>query len=150
MFSLQVRTIYLSTGIAALFCIGVTGCDTASSRAGMTSGYPLDRVRAAVACAEAGDAEAVDRLIELLNDNDRGVRMYSILALRQLCGEDYGFRYYASDSERAAAVARWRVARLRGEVTLKAKRSEPPAAPEDSDDSSTLSAVSKPGGNATP
>lgn len=107
------------TAAMALICLSLHGCGAACKRASIASPYPLDRVRAAVACAAAGDADAIDLLIELLADQDRGVRMYSILALKRLCGEDYGYRYYASDADRAPAIARWRAARLRGEVTLR-------------------------------
>ena len=104
--------------LAAVVCVG--GCrSSGNGRAQMTSAYPLDRVRAAVASAEAGDARAVDLLIELLDDADRAVRMYSILALRRLCGEDFGYRYYAPEVEREAAIARWREARQSGEVTVR-------------------------------
>ena len=72
--------------------------------------------------AEAGDAEAVDLLIELLNDQDRGVRMYTILALERLCGQTYGYHYYDPERKRAAAIARWREARRRGDVTVRSRR----------------------------
>jgi HEAT repeat protein len=85
----------------------------------LTSAYPLDRVRAVVRSAEAGDADAVDLLIELLDDADRGVRMYSILALERLCGENYGYSYYAPEAERAAAIARWRAARQHNQVSVR-------------------------------
>jgi hypothetical protein len=97
------------------------GCDHSSARRQkLASPYPLDRVEAAVQLAEAGDTGAVDRLIELLDDRDRGVRMYTILALERLCGRTYGYRYYDPEPVRAAAIARWRAARQRGEVTVQA------------------------------
>jgi hypothetical protein len=109
---------WLGMVLAGTLC--VFGCrSSGGDRTQMTSAYPLDRVRAAVHSAEAGDAEAVDLLIELLDDADRGVRMYSILALERLCGADYGYRYYAPEQERAAAIARWREARQRGEVVVR-------------------------------
>lgn len=109
-------------GVALLGIVWVFGCHPSrADRGQITSPYPLDRVRAAVRCAEAGDAEAVDLLIELLDDADRGVRMYSILALERLCGADHGYRYYAPEPERAAAIGRWRQARQRGEVTVRAR-----------------------------
>ena len=76
-------------------------------------------LRAVVRSAEAGDADAVDLLIELLDDADRGVRMYSILALERLCGENYGYSYYAPEAERAAAIARWRAARQHNQVSVR-------------------------------
>jgi HEAT repeat protein len=120
-----------SLGLTALVSLGFGGCAAPQNRAGITSSYPLDRVRAAVACAEAGDARAIDLLIEALNDNDRAVRMYSIIALKRLCGEDYGYRFYASDGERDEAIARWRQARGRGEIILQAPPRTPSAAVSD-------------------
>ena len=104
--------------LTSIACFCLVGCRTSEKRGDITSPYPLERVRAAVTCAEAGDGEAVDLLIEMLDDSDRGVRMYSILALKRLCGVDYGYSYYASDAKRAEALERWRAARRRGEVRL--------------------------------
>lgn len=105
-------------GLAAVSLTCAAGCNSAAKREQLVSPYPLDRARAAVHLAEAGDTEAVDLLIELLNDQDRGVRMYSILALERLCGETYEYRYYDPEPRRAAAVARWRDARRRGAVSV--------------------------------
>ena len=116
--SVSAAVLRLSFVLAWLGC--VFGCGSSGGgRAEMASAYPLDRVRAAVQSAEAGDADAVDLLIELLDDADRAVRMYSILALERLCGEDYGYRYYAPEAERTAAIARWREARQSDEVTVR-------------------------------
>lgn len=95
------------------------GCTSnAIQRQRLGSDYPLDRVRAAVALAEAGDADAVHRLVELLEDDDRGVRLYAILALERLTGRTYGYVYYATQAERDAAVGRWRAALRNGEVAV--------------------------------
>ena len=113
---------WLVVATAGLVCS--PGCGTSGTRRQqLVSPYPLDRVRAAVELAEAGDAQAVDLLIELLDDRDRGVRMYAILALERLCGETYGYNYYDPELPRAAAIKRWREARQRGEVTV---RPQPP------------------------
>lgn len=69
--------------------------------------------------AEAGDTEAIHALVSLLEDNDPGVRLYCILALERMCGTTYGFRYYDSPPQRAAAVARWRQALREGSVALR-------------------------------
>jgi HEAT repeat protein len=113
--------------LAAIGLSCAAGCNSAARREQLVSPYPLDRARAAVQLAEAGDTEAVDLLIELLNDQDRGVRMYTILALKRLCGETYGYDYYDPEPQRAAAVARWREARRRGDVSV-TKRARGPEA----------------------
>ncbi len=98
---------------------GTAGCDSQKAqRRELASGNALDRARGVVAVSRGRDAVAVQKLVDLLEDPDQAVRMYSILALQRLCGRDYGFRYYASDSLRAAAVDRWREALRAGEVEL--------------------------------
>jgi HEAT repeat protein len=112
--------------LSAASIASLTGCgSSAMQREHLVSPYPPDRARAAVQLAEAGDAEAIDLLIELLTDQDRGVRMYTILALERLCGETYGYNYYDAEPQRAAAVARWREARQGGEVTLRGHAQRP-------------------------
>jgi hypothetical protein len=103
-----------------LFLVGLAACQsTTSRREQLAFGTPVDQVRAAVWLAESGDAEAVHTLVGLLEDRDRTVRMYAILALRRLCGESYGYEYYASDTQRQAAVMRWQAALRDGAVTLR-------------------------------
>ena len=106
-------------GCALLVLAGLAGCRSASNRREqLASSNPLDQVTAAVRLAEAGDAQAVHRLVSLLEDRDRAVRMYAILALERLCGQDYGYHYYGPAAERTAAVRRWRAALRRGEVSV--------------------------------
>ena len=70
---------------------------------------PSERAAAIVRLAEAGDASAVHKLVDLLEDRDLGVRMYANLALVRLCGTDYGYHYYDPEPVRGQAVDRWRV-----------------------------------------
>lgn len=98
---------------------GVHACRSAESeRARLTSTNPLDQVTAAVWLAEAGDAEAVARLVALLDDDDRTVRLYAIQALERLCGRTYGYRFYEPPARRRAAMTRWQEALRRGEVRV--------------------------------
>ncbi len=99
----------------------VPGCGGAASRRQqLESGNPLDRARGAVDAAEARDVKAAPWLVGLLEDSDEGVRLVAIRALRQLFGEDYGYRYYASTGERAPAVARWQEALRSGTLKVPA------------------------------
>lgn len=97
-------------GVAAL-----TGCRAPGD---MRSSNPYERARAIVQRAEAGDTSAVHQIVGLLEDEDEGVRLYAIVALRKLCGRDYGYNYYDAAPKRAAAVARWREALQAGEVAV--------------------------------
>jgi hypothetical protein len=105
-------------GVLVVLAI-VAGCaNPAAERKQLSSPDPLSRARAAVSLAEAGDATAVHKLVDLLEDRDRAVRMYAILGLKRLTGNDYGYRYYESEAQRAVSVDRWRQALQRGEVVV--------------------------------
>jgi hypothetical protein len=81
-----------------------------SARKQLRAESPLDRARAVVTVAERGDLEAVHQLVVLLDDPDPAVRMFTIHALRRLCGRDFDYRYYEPEEKRAASVERWRQA----------------------------------------
>jgi hypothetical protein len=80
----------------------------------------LERAEATVRLAEAGDVGAVHKLVDLLDDPDRAVRMYAISALRRLCGDDLDYRYYDEPEDRAAGVERWRAALREGAAMARA------------------------------
>lgn len=108
--------------VAAAALLLLVGCRSpAAQRRQLASSNPLDAVTAAVALAEAGDAGAVARLVSLLEDRDRAVRMYAILALERLCGQTHGYKYYEPEPARAEAVRRWQAALRQGEVVIAAR-----------------------------
>ncbi len=101
-----------------LACSLVVGCVGMGQTRDARSGNPLDRARAAVTLADQRDTEAVHALVDLLDDPDAGVRFYAIGALRRLCGNDFGYRYYADAVARQISIETWREAIRRGELTL--------------------------------
>jgi hypothetical protein len=116
--AVRIRLGYVLACWAALWA-GLSGCDrSVGRRQQLASANPLDRAQAAVKATEAGDLVAVHKLVDLLEDSDDAVRMYAILALRRLCGEDLGYRYYESAPARATAVQRWRQALRSGQVVV--------------------------------
>ncbi len=92
------------------------GC--AGPQKNLSSQFPLERARAIVASSDRGDKDAVPKLVELLDDLDPAVRMYSIVALQRLTGQTYGYAYYAPPAERERAIERWREALRKGEVVV--------------------------------
>jgi hypothetical protein len=120
----QRNLLILAPVAASLLAVGCAA--GAGPRRELASGNPLDRARGIVQVAEAQDPRALHRVVDLLEDRDEAVRMYAITALRRLCGEDLGYRFYASEAQRAAAVARWREALRNGEVSLRPGRTVPP------------------------
>ncbi len=118
---------YIAAIALAVLCLHAGGCATdGSGRRELGSGNPLDRARGIVQVAEAQDPRALHRVVDLLEDPDEAVRMYAITALRRLCGEDLGYRFYASEAQRAAAVARWREALRTGQVSFRSRQSASP------------------------
>lgn len=110
---------FVMFALFGLLQIGLIACDSlAYRRRQLESVYPPDRATAAVRLAEAGDREAIHKLVDLLEDDDAGVRLYVSLALERLCHQTYGFRYYDSESQRAEAVRRWRQALRDGQVIV--------------------------------
>lgn len=107
--------------IVGVLCGLLVGCSSTSGERGrLNSRYPLDRARAIVRLAEAGDTNAVHKLVDLLEDSDRAVRLYAILALERLCQTNYGYNYYDPEPERERAVRRWRDALRNGDVVARA------------------------------
>lgn len=140
----------VTIGLIALY--GALGCDTAAARRrALAAENPFDRAHGVVRASEGRDMGAVHKLVDLLEDPDSAVRMYAILALQRLCGQNYGYHYYESEPDRAAAVERWRAALRSGEPVLRAgtPTAAGPAttAPADVGSASTLPADA---GTATP
>lgn len=106
----------------AIFALGIaTGCQSGggADRGELRSRSPFERARAAVRVAENGDSTAIHELVDLLEDDDAGVRLYTIESLRRLCGEDFGYRYQATTERREAAVQIWRAALRDGKLQLR-------------------------------
>jgi hypothetical protein len=114
----MVRRIPTLVLAAALLAGGLLSCraSTEKVRSELVSGTPVQQVSAAVTVAKRGDVQSIPELIALLDDNDPAVRMYAIMALRDLTGQTYGYKFYGSQEERAAAVQRWQDALRAGKL----------------------------------
>ncbi len=106
---------------SSIILVYLSGCLTAGDyyRARLQSPIPLERGQAVVALEETGDPDVIPALIETLEDPDAGVRLLAIGALRRMCGNDYGYRYYHDESRRTAAVERWREAVRNNEIVVR-------------------------------
>lgn len=115
--------------LLAVLCAGPgPGCNSSGTRAELSSPSPVARARATVALGERRDPAAVHKLVDLLEDPDQAVRMYAILALQRITGEDFGYRYYDREAERQPAVERWRAALREGRVAVRTGGPAPQAA----------------------
>lgn len=99
-----------SCGILLILGLAGLGCAPAgqSYRAGIQSERPTDRIRAIYKAGESRDSLAVPLLVDRLEDEDEGVRLYAFLALEKITGKRFDYDYAAPLPERARAVDRWR------------------------------------------
>lgn len=103
----------------------VSGCVSSRPyRANLSSDNATERIMAVKAAGEAKDAGAVPLLVDRLEDEDAGVRFFSIIALEKITGRRFGYDYSQPSRERAAAIVRWRDFVRKGEFTA---ATEPPA-----------------------
>lgn len=79
-----------------------------SNRARIQHEEPSVRIKAIVEAGRERDDKAVPLIVDRLEDEDEGVRLYAIIALEKITGERFGYDYGESMSERAGAVERWR------------------------------------------
>lgn len=95
---------------ASVFAISDLGCAPAgqSYRAGIQSERPTDRIRAIYKAGELRDPLAVALLVDRLEDEDEGVRLYAFIALQKITGKRFGYDFAGPPEERARAVDRWR------------------------------------------
>lgn len=68
------------------------------------------RIQAIKWAGENKVAAAVPLLVDRLLDQDPSARLYAILALRSITGEQHGYNYGAGLAERYDATNRWRQA----------------------------------------
>jgi HEAT repeat protein len=75
---------------------------------GFESGDPIVRSRTIQMAAQRGDHGALPLLVNRLEDEDEGVRLFAIVALEKLTGDRLGYNYADPAPQRARAVKRWR------------------------------------------
>ena len=93
--------------LAVAFGMMAGGCVHPRAPLIVTDPDPSVKIPATELAVRRHDLSAVPQLIKDLQSDDAAVRLYSAYALQQLTGQDLGYRYYAPDDDRVAAVARW-------------------------------------------
>lgn len=79
-----------------------------NNRARIQYEEPSVRIKAIVEAGRMRDELAVPLIVDRLEDEDEGVRLYAIIALEKITGERFGYDYADTMAERAIAVDRWR------------------------------------------
>lgn len=92
---------------ASAFALMAAGCVHPQGPKVVTDPDPSVKIPATAKAVRNHDLSAVPQLIKDLQSDDPAVRLYAAHGLEQLTGQDLGYRYYAADDDRLAAVARW-------------------------------------------
>ena len=66
------------------------------------------RIAAVVEAGQTKDRKALALLVERLNDSEKDVRLYAIIALERITGQTLGYQFYEPSEARERAVERWR------------------------------------------
>ncbi|MCE5279679.1 MAG: HEAT repeat domain-containing protein [Planctomycetaceae bacterium] len=69
---------------------------------------PQVRIEAIREAGKTKNPAAVPFLIDRLSDSQMDIRLFAIMALRDITGQTHGYEVYEPAPQRAAAVARWR------------------------------------------
>jgi len=103
----------LRTVLVAVFgtcLLGLSGCLPSGEdlQAKLQDEDPAVRLEAIRRAGRIKDRPSVPYLIDRLTDSQRDVRFFAVLALREITGENMGWKHYAPPDERDKAVKRWR------------------------------------------
>ena len=68
---------------------------------------PSERAWAVSELCRQRSPQGLEGVVARLRDEDGGIRVMALGGLREWTGEDHGYRPFAPESEREAAVRRW-------------------------------------------
>ena len=86
----------------------LSGCHEPAGPRSVRSDLLTVKIPAIKEAAQRHDTSAVAPLIEDLDSDDPAVRMYAIMALHEITGQDFGYVYYQDLEQRKPAAAKWR------------------------------------------
>lgn len=108
------RSTVIFLPFACLLALSACSSQPAFLRDDIQSENPAHRILAIRAAAEARDGRSVPLLVDRLEDEDRAVRFFAIIALDKITGHRFGYDYGKPDADRRKAVERWRAYVRRG------------------------------------
>jgi hypothetical protein len=88
----------------AVLCVG---CRPPRGQVSITSEDPDLQIRAIHQDVQDCDTRDLAGMVAGLQSDDPAIRFYCIQGLQKLTHGDLGYRYYASDEQRAPAVKLW-------------------------------------------
>ena len=107
-----IRTLAAFAVLAAL--VPIAGCggkprprETPDLLTYLESPDPAERAWAVSEICRTRDPAGLPAVVERLRDEDGGIRMMAFGGLKGWTGQDHGYRPFAPETEREAAVKRW-------------------------------------------
>jgi hypothetical protein len=91
--------------LCAVACL--VGCQDPRGPARVGSDDPDLKILAIKQDVSTHSEADVAKMVEGLQSDDAAVRFYCIQGLCRLTHDNFGYRYYERDDDRAAALARW-------------------------------------------
>lgn len=96
-------------GFLVVAMLLLTGCGFLSlEQPNLASDDPAQKIPAIKSAARHHESSAIPLLIKALSSQDSAIRFYAIYALHKITGHEFGYVYYASESRRSLAIARWK------------------------------------------
>jgi hypothetical protein len=83
------------------------GCQAPRGPVSINSDDPDLKILAMKQDVNRKDARDVPTMVDDLESDDPAIRFYAIQSLRRLTGDDFGYRFYEDDDQRAPALAQW-------------------------------------------
>jgi hypothetical protein len=84
------------------------GCQDSRGPISVNSDDPDLQILAMKQDATTDARRDIPKMVEDLGSDDPAIRFYSIVALRELTHDDFGYHFYETDEERAPAWSRWK------------------------------------------
>lgn len=86
----------------------IAGCHEPTGPRTIANPDSTVKIQAIKRAAEEKDRAQTAEMVASLESDDPAVRLYAIQGLQRLCGQDFGYRFYAEPEQRRPAVEKWK------------------------------------------
>jgi len=93
--------------IICLIALGF-GCQAPRGPVSISSEDPDLKIQAIEQDVALKNTTDIPKMVQNLQSDDVAIRFYAIQALRRLTNDDFGYRFYEDDDQRAPATALWK------------------------------------------
>lgn len=93
--------------ILAAIVLSFAGCQDPRGPVSINSDDPDLKIQAMKQDVTHCNRADIPKLVSSLQSDDPAIRFYAVQALRRITNDDFGYRFYEDDDQRAPATARW-------------------------------------------